>query len=444
MCGWRTWLLVGLAVGCGSKAKDDPDAPHMDGPDHPPGRFPLHVAPDGSSLVSENGMPFLLHGEAAWSLIVEVPTQDAERYLADRDNRGITAVIVSLIEHEFASDPPKNYVGDAPFTTAGDFSTPNEAYFAHADNILDRAAAHGMAVLLFPSYLGFDGGSEGWFQTMSALPAAKCRQYGDFVGARYAKRTNIIWMWGGDYTPEVGSPGETCMRAIADGIRAAAPSALASAHWAPETTSRAVASYLPIIDLVGAYTYKPALPFCRSARAESPRKPTFLLETTYENEHDAPVSEIRRQQWWGMLGCGGGEISGNNPIWKFGSGWPNQLGSSLSKHQARLGAVIGAQRWHELALDDALVTARGSDAAEIAATRTGDGKAAVIYIPPAGASSITVDLARLTGPVDATWYDPTSDAHTPAGTTLVGSHAFATPGKNAAGDGDWVLVLVAR
>jgi collagenase-like protein with putative collagen-binding domain len=186
----------------------------------------------------------------------------------------------------------------------------------------------------------------------------------------------------------------------------------------------------------------PPLPLCRLARAETPRRPAYLLETTYENEHNAPVSDIRAQQYWGLVGCGAGEFSGNNPIWLFGPGWPQQLDSPLSLSQVRLEAIATGVRWQDLALDAAFVTAgKGIGGSEVAAARTADGAQALLYVPPSGAASITVDLSRMAGPVTATWLDPTTAAMQAAGTGLTGSHAFARPAANAAGDGDWVLAL---
>jgi hypothetical protein len=409
------------------------------------------VSVDRGTLVSDDGRPFLLHGEAAWSLIVELTTADAMRYLADRHGRGVNAVIVNLIEHKYADSAPRNAAGDAPFTTAGDFSTPSEAYFAHADQVIDLAASQGIAVLLTPSYLGYGGGDEGWFQEMSTLApmGTKCRGYGDFVGRRYAGRHNIIWIWGGDYTPPSGSPGETCMKAIRDGIRAANPGALASAHWSPESTSRDEAAFATSIEVVGVYTYRDVLQSCSAARAASPRMPTYLIETCYEHETiqscAGTTAEVRRRQWWGWLGCGAGEIVGNNPIWSFGTGWPQQLASPVSVNEARLLGVAQSVTWQTLAPDTSLITAgAGTGYLAVAAARTPDRTQAVIYIPPdasGSVSTVTVDLSHLSGSVTATWQDPTSNASMAAGTGLTGSRAFTKPGANHDGDGDWILVL---
>jgi hypothetical protein len=417
-----------------------------DGGAQPEDLFPLGVSSDGSFLVGRDGTPFLLHGEAAWSLIVQLSTADATRYLADRRTRGVNAVIVNLIEHHFAARPPRNASGDAPFTTAGDFSTPNEKYFAHADQVIDIAADQGIAVLLFPAYLGFGGGEQGWYQEMTKLTEATCQAYGDFVGRRYANKTNIVWMWGGDYTPPSGDPGESCMKVIRDRIVAAAPNALTSAHWAPESTSRSEAAFADAIDLVGVYTYQDVLPACQTARAVTPRKPTFLIETCYENEGiqscmKLPM-EARRRQWWGLLSCGAGEISGNDPIWSFDTGWPQALTSPVSISQVRLVTIARSLLWQSLVPDNTLITAGlGSGYTQVAAARTADRKQALIYLPPGAASSITVDLSRMIEPVTATWQDPTAVGSMSAGGGLTGSLKFTAPGRNASGDSDWVLVL---
>ncbi len=64
----------------------------------------------------------------------------------DRHARGFNTVLVNLIEHKFATNPPRNAYDDVPFLTPGDFSTPNESYFAHADYVIAQAEQRGMLV----------------------------------------------------------------------------------------------------------------------------------------------------------------------------------------------------------------------------------------------------------------------------------------------------------
>jgi hypothetical protein len=60
------------------------------------------------------------------------------------------------------------------------------------------------------------------------------------------------------------------------------------------------------------------------------------------------------------------------------------------------------------------------------------------------ASTLTVDLAKFSGPVTAQCYDPSKSAYTAiSGSPFpnAGTEDFATPGNNNGGDPGWVLVL---
>jgi hypothetical protein len=57
--------------------------------------FPLRVSANHRYLEDRNGRPFLVQGEAAWSLVTGVTKQEAERYLDDRRRKGFNAIIVT-------------------------------------------------------------------------------------------------------------------------------------------------------------------------------------------------------------------------------------------------------------------------------------------------------------------------------------------------------------
>jgi hypothetical protein len=468
--GWLALVAACATAACsgpssgGSNGDDDvPGDGSLPGFDAPPpaGLFPLGVSSDGTTLVTSDGQPFLIHGEAAWSLIAQLSTSDAMRYLADRRGRGINAILVNLIEHYYADHAPNNAAGDAPFTDLEDFSTTKEPYFAHADQVIDMAASQGMAVMLFPSYLGFQL-QEGWRDEMMAMGsvagAPKCASYGQFVGHRFAGKKNIIWMWGGDDLPTQEPAVEACMEAIRDGIVAAAPGTLTSAHWAPpSSTSRDEKAFADSIKIVGVYDYHDDLQdTCRNTRNAAPRMPTFMIESCYEGEAvnncSMAASEARRRQFWGWLGCGAGQIYGIGGLWQFSANWQSKLGSPVTVSAQRLLAIAQLVTWNTLAPDTVLVTAGGGDVGsefEVVAARTADHKQAVIYVPPGtpttGILPITVDLGQLSGAVTATWQDPTADHSIAAGDGLTGSHVFTRPaGNNSGGDADWVLVLTVR
>ena len=99
------------------------------------GQF-MVLSPDKTHLINSiTKKPVFITGEAAWSVIAQPSDADAEIYLADRAARGFNAIIVNLIEHQYADHAPADRHGDAPFSGPV-FSTPNEAYFAHADQVI--------------------------------------------------------------------------------------------------------------------------------------------------------------------------------------------------------------------------------------------------------------------------------------------------------------------
>jgi hypothetical protein len=140
------------------------------------GSYPVHVTPDRRHVVDQTGLPFLIHGDMPWSLIAALSKEEAERYLENRRQKRFNSIVVNLIEHKFRG--PVNRYGDGPFTTPGDFSTPNEKYFQHADWVIRRAGEKGIQVFLAPIYLGYKGTDEGWIEEALANDPEKCRHWG--------------------------------------------------------------------------------------------------------------------------------------------------------------------------------------------------------------------------------------------------------------------------
>ena len=165
--------------------------------------------------------------------MVQLTKEETEQYLINRRLKGFNSIIVNLTEHLACDNPPFNRYGEPPFMIEGDFSTPNPAYFAHVDWVLKKAAQYAIQVFLVPSYLGSNGGDEGWYQEMEANGTVKLRNFGRFLGQRYKDFDNVIWLNGGDYNP----PDKNLVNAIADGIRDFDSNHLHTVHCAPETSA---------------------------------------------------------------------------------------------------------------------------------------------------------------------------------------------------------------
>jgi hypothetical protein len=388
-------------------------------------RFPLRVAPGGRHLVDADERPFLMQGDSSWSLF-SVPTlEEVDEYLADRAARGFNAVVADLIEALIAHDPPRNRDGEAPFIVPGDLGTPNEAYFARCDRIIERAAARGMLLLLEPCYLGyrdphwreFRDREEGWYREVLANGVEGCRAYGRYLGERYRSAANILWVMSGDRDP--GDAREH-VDAMAEGIQDAAPGhRLFTAHVHP--------GHRPVEEFAGSdwltvnatYSYEIVhRDLLEEHRRPEPR-PNFLFESSYEHMHAATTQQIRRQAWWPMT-CGAfGQVMGNDPLFWFGPGWRSQLDSQGTRAMQAWRAFWDPLPWWRLVPDveGRIVTGwRGAVAGleRVTAAVTPDGDLAVAYLPVARA--VDVDLGRLSGPtVEASWFDPASGTRVPAG-----------------------------
>jgi hypothetical protein len=422
-------------------------------PSWPKAAFPLRIPAGKRYLEDAAGQPFLIHGDSAWSLIAQLTRDDAATYLQDRQARGFNAILVNLIEHRFSSHPPANAYGGQPFLTPGDFATPNDDYFAHADWVLRQAAECGILVLLAPAYLGYRGGGDGWYREMVANGPAKLRAYGQYLGRRYGGFTNILWVHGGDYDP----PHKEVVRAIAEGIRDVAPNALSTAHCGPETSPLDYWHGEPWLQLNNVYTYNQVYIPAIEQHARPERMPFFLIESKYEGEEGiSDEQRMRAQAYHALLAGACGHLFGNNPIWRFDGPaihpapfkWREALGSRGGRSMSHLRALFLKLPWWTLEPDDGRMLTAGSQGTandRAVAARSADRSIALVYLPTVRSISISLGELAAVG-ATAQWYDPANGRYVPATESPLQAsrtHAFCPVAKNSAGYGDWVLVLQA-
>jgi hypothetical protein len=398
--------------------------------------YPVKVGPDHRHLVTQSGAPFLVQGEAAWSLISGLTEEEAEAYLEDRRKKGFNSIIVNLIEHKFRG--PVNRYGQAPFLTPGDFSTPNEKYFEHADWVLRKAAEKGIEVFLAPIYLGYIGTDEGWLDEALANGPGKSRNWGRYVGKRYAAFDNIVWLIGGDHNPDTARED---VDAIVEGIKEFDSRHIFTAHCHPENSAIDQYKQEGWLDLNTTYTYNIVHGMLLRDYRREPAMPFVLIESIYEGEHNASAVQIRRQAYWAIL-CGAtGQFMGNRPIWLYDPGWEVALNSTASQDMPRLKALFDSRPWSDLIPDDKHEVAvdglgefRGLD--YLTAARTRDGGTVIAYMPTTRV--ITLDMTKISGKeASAWWFNPRSGKSDSIGQyPTTGKRQFTPPG-----DGDWVLVL---
>jgi hypothetical protein len=397
----------------------------------------FHISQNHRYIVDGAGNPFLMQGDAAWSLIARLSNADVELYLKNRQAKGFNAIVVNLLEHKFSENPPRNHEGELPFADVTDWSSPNEKYFAHADWVIRKAAEHGITVFLAPVYLGYKGTDEGFYQEILANSPEHLLEYGRFLGKRYKDYDNIVWVMGGDRDP---GPALEKIDLIAFGIRENDKRHLFTAHCEPEEIPADTygAGWL---DIGNTYTYGIVHSKLLESYNLKPVRPTFLMESTYEGEHNASEEQIRRQAYWAIL-CGGfGQVIGNRPIWLFDPGWQRAMDAPGSLDMIYWGRLFRSRAWFDLVPDQQheVVTSglgefTGLD--YLSAAGTSDGGTIIAYMPTS--RTITVDLTKVSGgQAVAWWFNPRNGEATLAGKFPTTGMKKFTPSA----PGDWVLVL---
>ena len=138
--------------------------------------YPLKVGPTSRYLVDKNGVPFLMAGDSPQAMIGNLSEADAELFLANRKAHGFNTVWINLLcaSYTACNADGSTFDGIRPFTVGTnlltyDLATPNEAYFARADQILRLAAQYGFLVILDPIETG------SWLSVLEANRLAKAR-----------------------------------------------------------------------------------------------------------------------------------------------------------------------------------------------------------------------------------------------------------------------------
>jgi hypothetical protein len=418
--------------------------------------YPLKASDNGRYLVDQNGTPTVLVGDSPHSLFVNLSTQQADGYFANRAGYGINAVWVEVLCNTYTAgrSDGSTYDGIIPFTTAGDMSTPNSAYFRRVDQMVRLAANHGIQIVMD----AFE--TAGWMSVLEQNGTQKALQYGKFLGNRYKNFSNIIWITGNDFqTWNTSTTDNRLVAAIMRGIAMTDPNHLQTTELSYLVSGSLDDSLLvPYTTLAGAYTYFPTYAEVLHEYNAPNFVPAFMEEANYEFEDNTGMdygdpATLRRQEYWTMLSGATGQLYGNHYTWTFETGWQQNLNTPGIKQLQYMKDFFSARQWWELVPDQThtvVIAGYGTfsdtgslhDNDYVTAARVPDGSLVLAFCPVS--TTITVDMTQMSGLTNASWFDPSNNTlsvieGSPFGNT--GTHGFTTPGDNSDGDPDWVLVL---
>ncbi|HLO60504.1 MAG TPA: glycoside hydrolase family 140 protein [Bacteroidales bacterium] len=186
------------------------------------------VVPEDYShyLKYADGTPFFWLGDTGWELIHRLSREEIASYIQTRKEQGFNVIQTVIISEFIHSDKPVNFYNDSifiqedplkPAITTGD--NPADAieydFWDHVDYAVKTAASEGMYIALVPSW-------GEWVIPRTDKPLfntlGQAYEYGHFIGNRYGKYPNIIWILGGDRHPDERKEGIALWRAMAEGI----------------------------------------------------------------------------------------------------------------------------------------------------------------------------------------------------------------------------------
>lgn len=428
-------------------ATREPPIPDSSALTQPGAPAPLTVHDSGRYLVDAEGDGFVYQADTAWALISRTTPEDVVTYLDARQAQGFN--VIQTVAIFPIAGPEPNYEGHYPYNS--DVGNPNEAYFEHADFVIDEIQKRGMYVALFPVWMwgAVDNGH---------VSAESARAYGEWIGERYADQDSIIWVMGGDsrqYDQDVD-------RAMAAGVTVGVAGSedysatLMSYHpGAPQTSGPAYHDE-PWLDFNMVHTSHCAidLDFVRADVQRDPPKPAIDAESMYEDHplcwdaeqgYSTPA-QVRAGMYGSVFAGGMGYVYGNQATWQMYSPerkpifdpvgyWYDLLDRPAANQAKHLRTLIELRPLGHLPHQELILSDAGAGWDYVAAITGVDESWSMVYTT---ARPFTVDLDRLGAEeVAVTWFDPRTGASTDAAQqAAVGEQAFTPPSVE-----DWVLIL---
>lgn len=422
----------------------------------------MRASANGRYLINAYGIPVFLAGDCPQALVVNVSLADAETYIASRAADGCNALWFHVLVKDNLGGRAdgSTYDGILPFTTPGDLSTPNPAYFARVDAMIRLAARYGLLVLLDPIE------TSGHLAMLTADTQAHRQAYGAFLATAYKDVPNLIWLFGNDFQTWRTVSDDNALLDVANAVASGDSNHLITVELDYNSSdSRQDTRWDSILTLNTDYCYYPVYYRTKVAYQRVPAIPVYFIEGNYEYQaygpgYGAGPFMLRGQEWWSYLAGGlGGHIYGNANIFAFPVGWQtNGYATSPGWLQFKIYAnfLESLGDWWNCVSDfsQSVCTAGygtyddtddswGYSSDYAMCGYWADGSKVLVYTPVD--HTLTIAMTTLRGTVTARWFDPTNGNYTDIGTYAnTGTRNFTSPGLNAGGaNRDWILVLTA-
>lgn len=426
----------------------------------------LRVSPNGRHLVDQDGRPFLYLADTAWTLFRRLTREEAEEYLQNRLAKGFTVIQAYLLRGLSVT----NRYGHLTLVDR-DPTKLNEAWFKHADYVINRANELGLVMGIVVSK-GDHVRQRQWPVNEVVFNEANAFTFGRLVAERY-KHNAVIWYLGGDTVP---AETRAVWVAMARGLKAGSQGRHLVSYHGPGGEQNSSSYWFHNEDWLdfnaiqsGHGWFAPSYQFVARDYGLRPAKPTVDMESTFEDhlpdlkrpDQRTSGHQARASAYWNFLAGAAGHGYGCNNVWQFAdpasppdkkdytfpfarwsgtTDWRKGMDLPGAQSMSHLRKLLEARPWHRLVPDNSLITAgQGTGANHVQAAVADDASFALAYLP--FGNPVSFHLGRLKGPnVKAQWYDPREGRWQLIGEFAAkGVREFAPPSRGP--DRDWVLVL---
>ncbi len=389
----------------------------------------ISVSEDGRYFVDHDGRPFFWLGDTLWELFRCYTIEEAEAILENRRNKGFSFIQVMFTGVGDGTKP--NLLGQTPWVN-NDPATPNEAYFSHADSIVELARQKGLVLVL------------GVFHQLqvSRITTSNARAYAKWLAERYGNVPNVIWTM----YPKAEQDFVPVLRELAAGLQEGDGGAhLITVHPDPSPASSSFIheeSWLAFNMIQTCVNYELIYRMVTEDYSLTPTKPTVMAEGGYEGFEFGRLQtplEIRKQAYWSHL-AGGHHSYGHNDNWVSPSSWKSWTDSPGSFQMGVYREVITSCRewWNWIPDQSVFASGEGSGLTLNVAARSASGDWLLAYLSSKTTVSVKMDKLTAGNTIKALWIDPRDGSKTRIGHfPNTGTRSFSTP----SGWEDAVLLL---
>lgn len=419
----------------------------------------LRVSENKRFLQTEDGKPFFWLGDTGWLLFTRLNTKETDQYLSDRQQKGFNVIQVMILPSLAAVD----VYGDSALVNKNLAHPRTTGYWKHMDTVIDMAAAKGLYMALVPVW----GGNV----KNGLVSEAEATTYARFLAERYAGKSNIIWLNGGDIK---GSDSLKVWEAIGNTLYKEDKHHLITFHprgrsqssewfhndewlafnmfqsghqnYAQDTTDKAY----------GEDNWK----YVRDDYKRTPVKPVLDGEPSYEDIphalHDSTkprwrAADVRRYAYWSVFAGACGYTYGHNVVMQMNRSidkrgsfgvrgiWQDSIHAQGAGQMKYIKQLMLSRPYFDRVPDQSLIAGgEGNKYEHLIATRGKD----YAFIYTYTGRNIPVNMGHIDGKkVKASWYSPRDGSSKEIGIYKnKGVMVFDPPAEPQNGN-DWVLIL---